>query len=150
MRMSLALVALGAVIGALAGQTGATPVAKTKVCYQIKNGPYASWKLPAAVAKSLGVPREIKGTTWTAFATGVPCQPATSARALLAKYSAARKTLSGLIKPPLQGFNLCATTSPGEVGCVGKNVSTFTLLETGKYTLAQIRQLAATGKLPVK
>ncbi len=149
MRLTLALTALAAILSMLAAQAAATPAAKTQVCYQIKNGPYASWKLPAPIASSLGVPREIKGTTWTAFATGVACPSATSARALLAKYPAARKTLSGSIRPPLKGFNLCAT-SLGSVGCVGKNLRTFTILETGKYTLAQIKQLAATGKLPIK
>jgi hypothetical protein len=144
-RMTLA-VALVAALGVAVGSSLAAP-AKTAICYQVKNGPYASWKLPAAVAKSAGIPREIKGTTWTGFATGVGCQSQAAARSLLAKYPAARKTLAGYVKPPLKGFSLCSTGN-GEVACIGKSRQ-FTLLESGSYTLAQIKQLAATGKLPL-
>jgi len=141
-------VALVIALGVAVSSALAAP-AKTTICYQLKNGPYASWKLPAAVAKSAGIPRDVKGTTWTAFATGVGCQSQAAARSLLAKYPAARKTVTGYIKPPLAGFSLCSTGN-AEVACGGKNLSQFTLLESGSYTLAQIRQLAATGKLPIK
>ena len=55
-----------------------------------------------------------------------------------------------MIRPPLKGFSACSTNSVGEAGCVGSNLKTFTLLETGPYSLTQIKQLAATGRLPIR
>lgn len=147
-RAALALVVAAAALAVLAAQSAATPEATTKTCYQLQ-GPYAKWSLPASVARAVGVPRTVAGTTWTAFATGVACQSKKSARTLLAKYPAARKTASGSIRPPLKGFSGCSTSN-GSASCVGKSLSTFTLLETGPYTLAQIKQLVATGRLPIK
>lgn len=140
-------VALLVAVGTVVGPSLATP-AKTTVCYQL-SGPYASWALPAAVAKAAGVPQQVKGTTWTAFATGVGCQSKAAARRLLAKYSAARKTVTNFVKPPIAGFKQCVAGN-GEVACGGKNQSQFTLLESGSYTLAQIKQLVANGTLKLK
>ena len=56
----------------------------------------------------------------------------------------------GVIRPPLRGFNACSTDSVGKVGCVGSNLKTFTLLETGPYSLSQIKQLTASGRLPIR
>jgi hypothetical protein len=148
MRVGLAvLVALGVLAGLTAASTAA-PTAST-VCYQLK-GPYAKWNLPASVARAARVPRTVAGTTWTAFATGVACQSKAAASYLLKKYPAARRTPTGVIRPPLRGFNACSTNSVGEAGCVGSNLKTFTLLETGRYSLSQIKQLAATGRLPIR
>jgi hypothetical protein len=148
MRLGLALLAA---VGALAGLSAASTAAPaaTTVCYQLR-GPHAKWLLPASVARAAGVPRTVAGTTWTAFATGTACRPKASAKYLLAKYPAARRAPSGAIRPPLKGFTVCATTSVGEVGCVGSNDKTFTLLETGQYSLSQIKQLAAAGRLPIR
>ena len=148
MRIALGLLITAGLLAGFAAQSAAAP-ARTQTCYQIKNGPFASWNLPAAVARSAGIPREVKGTTWTAFATDVACPRASSARTLLAKYSAARKSESRVIRPALTGFNRCSTSRPGEIGCVARNESAFTLLQTGKYTLPQIKRLAAAGKLPI-
>ena len=148
MRVGLALLVAFGVLAAVSAVSTAAPAATT-VCYQVK-GPYAKWLLPASTARAAGVPRTVAGTTWTAFATGTPCRPKASAKYLLAKYPAARRTATGYIKPPLKGFNVCSTDSVGEAGCVGSNLKTFTLLETGPYSLSQIKALAATGRLPIR
>lgn len=148
MRAGIALLVAVGMLAGLSAASSAAPAAST-VCYQLQ-GPYAKWLLPASVARAAGVPRTVAGKTWTAFATGVACQSKASAKYLLAKYPAARTTATGSIKPPLKGFNVCSTNSVGEAGCVGKNLRTFTLLETGPYSLAQIKQLAATGRLPIR
>jgi hypothetical protein len=147
MRVGLAVLVA---VGVLAGVNTASTAAATAstVCYQLK-GPNAKWLLPASVARAAGVPRTVAGTTWTAFASGTACRPKASARYLLAKYPAARRTATGSIRPPLKGFDVCSTNSVGEAGCVGSNLKTFTLLETGPYSLTQIKQLAATGRLPI-
>jgi len=147
MRTGLALLVVAGALVGLSATSTAAPSATT-VCYQVK-GPYAKWLLPASTARAAGVARTVAGTSWTAFATGTPCRPKASAKYLLAKYPAARRT-TGTIKPPLKGFNLCATSSVGEIGCVGSNDKTFTLLETAQYSLNQIKQLAATGRLPIR
>ena len=148
MRAGLALlVAVGVLAGLSAVSTAAPTV--TTVCYQLQ-GPYAKWLLPASVARAAGVPRTVAGRTWTAFATGVACQSKAASTYLLKKYPAARRTPTGVIRPPLKGFNACSTNSVGEAGCVGSNLKTFTLLETGSYSLSQIKRLAATGKLPIR
>jgi hypothetical protein len=147
MRIGLVLlVVAGALVGLSTASTAAP--AATTVCYQLQ-GPHAKWLLPASTARAAGVSRVVAGKTWTAFATGVACQSKTAARYLLAKYASARRA-GGAIKPPLKGFSVCATSSVGEAGCVGSGSKTFTLLETGQYSLSQIKQLAATGRLPIR
>jgi hypothetical protein len=141
------LVAVGVLVG-LSTSSTAAPTATT-VCYQLR-GPHAKWLLPASVARAAGVSRTVAGTTWTAFATGVACQSKSAARYLLAKYPSARRAPGHAIRPPLKGFSVCSSSSVGEAGCVGSNSKTFSLLETGPYSLSQIKQLAATGRLPIR
>ena len=133
-------------LGVLAGSAIAAPtVTKTRVCGQVTHGPYANWVVPAQP------PLRMVGTSWTVFATGqVGCAAALRVgRTLLAKYPAARKTSTGAIKPALKGFDRCGT-APGRANCydLGRS-STVTLLETGTYSLAQIKRLVASGKLPL-
>ena len=148
MRAGLALLVAVGVLAGLSAASTAAPTATT-VCYQLP-GPYAKWSLPASVARAAGVSRTVAGRSWTAFATGVACQPKAASTYLLKKYPAGRRTAGGVIRPPLRGFNACATDSVGKVGCVGSNLKTFTLLETGPYSLSQIKQLTASGRLPIR
>jgi hypothetical protein len=148
MRTGLALLVVAGALLGMSTTSTAAPTATT-VCYQLR-GPYAKWLLPASVARAAGVSRTVAGKTWTAFATGVACQPKTAARYLLAKYPSARRTPGHLIRPPLKGFSTCSSSSVGEVGCVARGDKTFSLLETGPYSLSQIKQLASTGRLPIR
>ena len=117
------------------------------VCGQIKHGPYASWTLTPPGQK----PVQIKGTTWTVFSNGgIACGTAMKVgKTLLVRYPASVKTLTHVIKPTLKGFDLCSSSPKnGEVSCYDlKRSRNVTLFETGTYTLAQVKQFAATGQL---
>jgi hypothetical protein len=148
MRTLTVFATLTIAVGVLAGAATAAPeVTKTKVCGQITHGPYANW-----VIKAPGQPQlRLVGTAWTVFATGrISCATAmTVGKTLLARYPAARKRSTGAIKPMLEGFDTCGTKS-GQANCYDrKHSSNVTLFETGTYSLAQIKQLVASGKLPL-
>ncbi len=155
MRRSLVItLAVAAVFAALAAQTAATPHSTIAICGQIKNGPAGDWSFPPAVAKELGIPARVKGNTWTVLASRVPCGFAmTKTRPLLAQW--VKATRGARLVPGLAGW-VCAKDkgyvgfggkgSPGG-GCLKGN-KLFSFIESGPYTLAQVKQLAATGKLP--
>jgi hypothetical protein len=157
MRRSL-LVAVAVAVGvaALAAEAPARPSSKIVICGQIKNGPAHDWSFPASVAKQLGIPARVRGTTWTVLATGVPCGFAMKKTpALLRQWG--KVAIAARLRPGVAGW-VCAKDkgyagfggkgSPG--GSCLKAGALFSFIGSGPYTLAQVKQLAATGKLPTR
>jgi hypothetical protein len=153
-RIALVIAFSGAVAAALGSQASAIPRANIAICGQIKHGPHDSWSFPAAVASALGVPPTVSGTTWTVIAdASTLCGLALkSTPALLIQWA---KTTRGQIHSGIAGL-VCAKSigyvgsggkgSPGGT-CLKKGLA-FSFIESGPYSLAQVKQLAATGKLP--
>lgn len=153
MRTTLALVTAAAVFAVLAAGTPAAP-AKLQICAQIANGPAHDWSFPAVVARQLGIPARVQGTRWTVLANGVACSFAMrKTPALLKQWASAKPAKRFVLDTP--GW-ICAkdkgfvghggTGSPG--GSCIKSGALFSFIGSGPYTLAQVKQLAATGKLP--
>jgi hypothetical protein len=155
MRGALTLVlAAAAAVALLAGPGSASSTAKLTVCGQIKNGPAHDWSFPRATANQLGIPTRVKGTTWTVIVDSVACAFAMKhTRTLLAEWPKAtpgrRMTSgpSGWTCAKDVGFGSAGKGSPGG-SCLKPPRSLFTFLGTGPYSLAQVKQLAATGQLP--
>jgi hypothetical protein len=153
-RTTLALAVAAAVFAVLAAGTQATPAATIKICGQIANGPAHDWSFPAAVARQLGIPARVKGTRWTVLADGVACSFALKRTPALLKQWKSAKPGKRLV-PGVAGW-ICAKDkgyvgqggkgSPG--GSCLKSGALFSFIGSGSYTLAQVKQLAATGKLP--
>lgn len=154
MRTTLALAVAAAVFGALPAGTPAAPVAKIKICSQIANGPAHDWSFPAAVARQTGIPARVRGTKWTVLADGVACSFAMKKTPALLKQWKGAKPGARLV-PGVPGWT-CAKdrgyTGQGGKGSPGgsclKSGALFSFIGSGPYTLAQVKQLAATGKLP--
>lgn len=143
MRTALALAALSVV--ARAASATAAPSAGFKICGQIKHGPFLRWTLALPGQK----PIRLHGTTWTVVARGaVPCGTATTiGHMLLEKFPASLKTLTHQIKPTPKGFDICSSEAKnGQVSCYDlKHDRNVTLWQTDPLTLAQVKQIAATG-----
>ena len=149
----LAVLVAGAIVAT--AQAPAAPAGKIKICGQIRKGPAHDWSFPQAIARQLGIPARVRGTTWTVLADGVPCSFAMKKTpALLTQWKKAKP--GARLVPGVAGWT-CAKDkgfvaqagkgSPG--GSCLKSGSLFSFIGSGPYTLAQIKQLAATGKLPV-
>jgi hypothetical protein len=135
------IVLSAAAIGGFAGQAAGHPAAlKTKICGQIKHGPYASYT-------SLLTGKKLKGTTWTVFSTGIQCSKTMSvAPAVLRWWKTAKVDGHATVK----GFT-CSKENDGKghsgtTGCIPAGngypaLANFELIMTGKMTLAQIRAL---------
>ena len=145
MLLRLSTIALSAAaIGALTGQAAGSPAIslkpKTKICGQIKHGPYASYR-------SLLSGKTIKGTTWTVFSTGIPCKTTMKvAPAVLKWWKTAKVDGHKTVKGFLCGKENDGKGHSGTTGCVPTKsgypaLSNFELIMTGKYTLAQIRSI---------
>lgn len=126
---------------ALAGEQQQSITAK--VCAQVK-GPANSWSLPASLATQLGIPRVLKGTSWTVIAAGVPCTTATAfAPSFLKQWrvhhaKVAKMTISGWTC----AFNRVPSGSSSGGSCYrGTKEHSVSVVETGPYTLSQVRQL---------
>jgi len=150
MRIALALTLTVAVGGLLATQVFAAAEGKTKICGQ-KKGPFASW---SATIPGLNKTYRFKGSTWTVFATDVKCSFAmASAPGLLRQWSkakiSARLTLKGWLCTKEKGRGYSGKgTSSGSIGCAGPKGAFIAIYMYAPYTLAQIKQVAATGTLP--
>jgi hypothetical protein len=148
MRGFTAFITSIAVFGVLTAVAAAAPAAtSTRACGQITHGPYANWVVKAPAQPQL----RLTGTTWTVFATGrISCTAAMKiGNTLLTRYRAARERSGGAIKPALKGFDVCGT-KPGQASCHDlRDASNITLFETGTYSLAQVKQFVAAGKLPL-
>ena len=121
-----------------------------------QGGPADDWSFPSVVAQQLGISPRVKGTTWTLVSDRVPCSFAMQKTpALLEQWS--RTKAPGRMVPGLAGWT-CAKDR-GYIGYGGKGSpegsclkagKLFSLIESGPYTLARIKQLATTGKLPTR
>jgi hypothetical protein len=151
MRLLVITVGAATVLAATlaAGAPGGTS-AQLTICGQVKHGPAADWQLNANVARALGVSRHVAGTTWTVLAEGTPCKVAMKdTPALLRLWAKASATR---LAPGPTGWT-CGRVgggggSPG--GVCTKGGTDFAFIESGPYSIAQIKRLAATGSLPVR
>jgi hypothetical protein len=135
-----------------------TQAIQNKICGQIRNGPLTTWSFPPGASNTLGLPRTFKGREWTVFAgPGTTCAFAMkNTPALLRQW--VRATEGNRIRPGLPGW-LCAKQrafpnggrgSPGG-GCVNLRArGNLAFWLFGPLTLAQIKRLAATGRLPTR
>jgi len=152
MRLLVITVGAATVLAATlaAGAPGGTS-AQLTICGQVKHGPAADWQLNASVARALGVSRHVAGTTWTVLAEGAPCAVAMKDTPALLRLWA--KTSGTRLAPGPKGW-VCGRVggtgkaSPG--GACTKGGTDFAFIESGPYSIAQIKRLAATGSLPVR
>ena len=126
-------------------------------CGQIRNGPANDWSIPRAAARQLGLPARFRGRTWTVIARDTPCGFAMRyTRVVLRLWSRTRP--GGLMRsgdPALRGW-ICGKerTLTGGRGSPGGSCSylgvgrRFSFTQLGSLSLAQIKRLAARGKLP--
>jgi hypothetical protein len=133
--------AFAAVVAAIATQAAAPAAqAKTVICSQIKNGPRATYTFRLNRKK-------VSGTTWTVFATGVPCAKAMSATPAILKWWAKAKI--GASNFQVQGFGCNKEAdghgSSGSAGCIYKGLSNIELIMTGSYTVAQLKRMFYIG-----
>jgi hypothetical protein len=148
-RTTIVIAVALAALATAAAPAPASPAGKTQVCGQ-RQGPSTAW---SDTLPGLGT-YKFKGNTWTVFATDVSCPFALQAApGLLAQWSKAkiggRLTLPGWLctKEKASAYSGKGTSS-GSVGCVGKKAAFIAIWMYAPYTLAQIKQVAATGKLP--
>ena len=135
-----------------AGAPGATS-AQFTICGQVKHGPAADWLLSPKVASALRVSRHVAGTTWTVLAERVPCTVAMKDTPALLRIWAKASGSARLAGPSgwtcgRVGGTAGGKGSPG--GVCAKGSTDFAFIESGAYSLAQIKQLAATGNLPLR
>jgi hypothetical protein len=140
------LAALVFVDDASSAPAGRSAAPGTRVCGQIKNGPYASYLSSVSGIKS-------KGTTWTVLATDVPCSFALAQTpALLKQWAKAplggslRLTGATCLKMTDGGYSGTGTSSGGFVCHRGAGAPTsvfgartFAARETNPYTIPQIK-----------
>lgn len=128
--------ALAATVAALAAQAAPAATPKTLICGQIKHGPHATY-----TGQITG--RKLSGTTWTIFATGVPCRAAMRAAPAILRWWAKAKV-------DASNFRVGAFTcnkesdghgSSGSTGCIYRGLSNIELIMTGSYTIAQLKQM---------
>jgi hypothetical protein len=154
MRLLVMTAAAATVLAATlaAGAPGGTS-AQLTICGQVKHGPAADWLLGASVARALGVPRHVAGTTWTVLAEGTPCKVAMKNTPALLRLWAKASGTTRLAGP--KGW-ICGKVggagggkgSPG--GACTKGSADFVFIESGPYSIAQIKRFAATGSLPLR
>ena len=135
---SLTVLAVAAVIAGSTTSTAspAAARAKTKICGQIKHGPHTSYT-------SLVTRRKLTGTTWTVFATGVPCATAMKVAPAILKWFPTVKVDAYNFK--LSGF-LCTKEndghgSSGSIGCHYQGLNNIELIMTGSYSIAALKQM---------
>jgi hypothetical protein len=117
----------------------ATTTAKTKICGQVKHGPHAAYT-------TLVTHKQLSGTTWTVFSTGVPCSLATKTTPAILRWWAKAKV--GAYDFSLNGFS-CNKEDDGHgksgtIGCSyskGPPLANIELMMTGPYSIAQLKQL---------
>jgi hypothetical protein len=150
MRLLVMTVGAASVLAAapVAGAAGGTS-AQVTICGQVKHGPASDWMLSAAVARQLGVSRHVSGTTWTVLAEGAPCKIAMKDTPALLRLWAKASATARLVPSP-KGW-VCGRVggkeSPG--GACTKGGTNFFFIESGQYSIAQIKRFAATGNLPL-
>ena len=153
---------LSAALVAVAAQASAHPAKnvqsspRTVICGQIKNGPLNEWSIPRATARQLGLPARMRGRTWTVGARGVKCSFAIrNTRVVLRSWNATRPGQNMPRPESLRGW-ICQKNRvvPGTKGSSGGLCAflgvgeRFFFNNYGSLTLAQIKRIAASGKLP--
>ena len=127
--------ALAAMIAAVASQS-ASAKSKTVICGQIKHGPHAAYT-------SLLTHRKLSGTTWTVFATGVPCGKAMGAAPAILRWWKTAKVDAYNLK--LSGFSCTKESdgrgSSGTIGCSYSGLKNIELIMTGTASIAQLKQM---------
>jgi hypothetical protein len=136
MRAAIATLIGVALVSFGAANVSAAPQAKTKICGQIKHGPYARYT-------SLVTHKKLSGTTWTVFATGTPCSAAIGAAPKILKWWAhAKIDTSAQI-----GMFSCTKESDGRgsagtAGCKAPHgLDNIELIMTGSLTIAQLKKM---------
>ena len=143
MRITIALVISAALVAglttsALAHRVASTVSPETRICGQIKHGPYATGPFPLDQ-------KIVKGTTWTVFSDGVPCGFALARTPALLKQWAKARSASDL-KPGLAGWICKRDEKPAVIGsCIKGSKKEFDFWMTGKYTLAQLKAFKFLG-----
>ena len=155
--MRLLVITVGAasvLAAALATGAPAGTSAQLTVCGQVRHGPTGDWLLGAAVARHLGVSRHVSGTTWTVLAEGAPCGFAMKSTPALLRVWAKASGTTRLVPGPKGwicgrvGGTAAGKGSPG--GACTKGGTDFVFIESGPYSIAQIKGFAATGNLPLR
>ena len=134
MRTTIALL-VGTALLLFAATTASASTPKTKICGQVKHGPYARYT-------SLYTHVKLTGTTWTVFSTGVSCSSAMGAAPKILKWWAHAK-----IDTSAQvGVFSCTKESDGHgsagsAGCKAPHgLDNIELIMTGKLTIAQLKK----------
>jgi hypothetical protein len=154
MRLLVMTVGAAAVLAAtLAAGAPAGTSAQFTICGQVKHGPAAEWQLSASVARGLGVSQRVAGTTWTVVAEGAPCKVAMKDTPALLRLWRKASGKARLAPGPLGWIcgrigGTAGKGSPG--GACAKGSTDFAFIESGPYSIAQIKRLAATGSLPLR
>ena len=147
MRTTIALAGVVAVLAGLVVGASAAPAVGTRICGQMKNGPFASYWSRVSGVKQKG------GRTWTVIATGVDCGFATSAtHELFPEWQRAKPgdplSLKGYacVKMVDSSYSGRSVSSGGGLCHVGKvpasslvAPNTFAFRMTGSYSIAQIK-----------
>jgi hypothetical protein len=130
--------ALAATLALVLTEDAASATAKTVICSQIKNGPHAAYTFALNQKK-------LSGSTWTVFATGVPCKVALATAPAILKWWAKAKI--GAYDFKQNGLSCTkeqdAHGSSGTTGCAyskgsGSNIE---LMMTAAYTIPQLKQM---------
>jgi len=126
---------IAAVVAVIAGQPAAAKP-KTVICGQIKHGPHATYT-------SLVTRKKLSGTTWTVFATGVPCAKAKGAAPAILRWWAKAKVDAYNLK--LAGFGCTKESdgrgSSGTIGCTYSGLNNIELIMTGSATIADLKRM---------
>jgi hypothetical protein len=137
MRTRLIITAvIAAVVAAIASQTASPATPKTVICGQIKRGPHATYT-------SLLTHKKLSGTTWTVFATGVPCAKAMGAAPAILRWWAKAKVEAYNLK--LSGFGCTKESdghgSSGTIGCTYSGLKNIELIMTGSASIADLKRM---------
>ena len=140
----IAAVAVSAVVVATAANPASPAKPKTVVCGQIKAGPHVTYT-------TLVSHQKLSGSTWTVFATGVPCAKALSTAPSILRGWA--KTAIGHVLFAGSGFTCTKESdghgSAGSSGCAyngpDHGLDNIELIMTGPYGVAQLKALYGIG-----
>jgi hypothetical protein len=140
MRAAIAILVGVALVSFGAANVSAAPQVKTKICGQIKHGPYARYT-------SLVSHKKLSGTTWTVFSTGVSCSATMTAAPKILKWWAHAKIDSS----SQIGMFSCTKESDGRgsagsAGCKAPHgLDNIELIMTGNLTIAQLKKMFFIG-----
>jgi hypothetical protein len=132
----LSTATVAAVVAVAAGPSASGAQPKTVICGQIKHGPHAAYT-------SLLTRKKLNGSTWTVFATGVPCAKAMPAARAILRWWRTAKIESSILN--VRGFACTKESdghgSSGTAGCSYRGLSNIELMMTGSASIAQLKQM---------